>query len=374
MSDTKLIHYESNGELVIRNQLLESCFKLDVSEWRLLLAFAASLNTSEYIDSKNKYSLSVNDFGELLSQFSRQEIYRSIKRAVESLYNRTVVLYEERSNAKLHFRFIQEVFYLPDEERITYRLSERMAELFSYIQDNFTVIDLMVVMRFRSSYSYHFYLWFKRFLDEKKGHGSRVMTVEDIRQKLALGDQYQDIQNLRRRVIEVAVNEINAIGDMNVKFEPVRRGRKIVSFQFTYHRKTEKQLEKVSKGLKAPDSPNLGELSQKLQPVYQPTETRFSGMSAKKIKLMMSLAINGGSVAIAKQGESMTAFSNACQRELMKMAAWEADGHKLLAAAPAIVETPAIARGSGAPGAPDRNINVAEAAVDGMKDILRNSG
>ncbi|MFK4064179.1 replication initiation protein, partial [Brucella anthropi] len=63
--------------------------------------------------------------------------------------------------------------------------------------------------------------------------GERSCTLDQLRQMLDLGDKYQDVKNLRVRVIDPALKELNANTDLAVTAEPMRKGRKIVGFSFT---------------------------------------------------------------------------------------------------------------------------------------------
>ncbi|GAD65161.1 hypothetical protein PA6_078_00070, partial [Aquipseudomonas alcaligenes NBRC 14159] len=63
--------------------------------------------------------------------------------------------------------------------------------------------------------------------------GQRECTLDQLRQMLDLGDKYQDVKNLRVRVLDPALKELNAGTDLAVTAEPRRQGRKIVGFSFT---------------------------------------------------------------------------------------------------------------------------------------------
>ena len=49
---------------------------------------------------------------------------------------------------------------------------------------------------------------------------------------LDLGDKYERIETLRRRVLDPALKEINKHTDLRVVMTPERKGRKVIGFHF----------------------------------------------------------------------------------------------------------------------------------------------
>ena len=49
---------------------------------------------------------------------------------------------------------------------------------------------------------------------------------------LGLNDKYSDVKNLRVRVLDPAVDEINKHTDLRVTMTPIRRGRRVTGFHF----------------------------------------------------------------------------------------------------------------------------------------------
>lgn len=60
----------------------------------------------------------------------------------------------------------------------------------------------------------------------------RTIALPRLREMLDLGDKYESVKNLRVRVIDPAIKEINTHTDLRVVVTPERKGRKIVGFHF----------------------------------------------------------------------------------------------------------------------------------------------
>ena len=62
--------------------------------------------------------------------------------------------------------------------------------------------------------------------------GEFTISLDNFREYLQI-EGYSDYDNLRRRVIENAIEEINAFSDLQIAFEPVRTGKVISHIHFT---------------------------------------------------------------------------------------------------------------------------------------------
>jgi len=93
----------------------------------------------------------------------------------------------------------------------------------------FTSYQLKQIGNLSSFYAVRLYELMSQFLKL----GQRECTLDQLRQMLDLGDKYQDVKDMRKRVLDPALKELNAGTDLAVTAEPRRQGRKIVGFSFT---------------------------------------------------------------------------------------------------------------------------------------------
>ncbi|ANA41755.1 hypothetical protein A2G06_16570 (plasmid) [Geobacter anodireducens] len=65
------------------------------------------------------------------------------------------------------------------------------------------------------------------------------MTIKTFRKLMGLDDgQYENFPDLRRRVIEPAMEEINQKTDLQIALEYIKDGRKVIGLQFSVHEQT----------------------------------------------------------------------------------------------------------------------------------------
>ncbi|WP_374188654.1 hypothetical protein [Avibacterium paragallinarum] len=73
--------------------------------------------------------------------------------------------------------------------------------------------------------------------------GDRYISVEDLKKWLQLEDKYERYNNLNQWVLLPALSEINEKSDLFAKYEPIKKGRKIVGIEFsiTYEKTVKKR-------------------------------------------------------------------------------------------------------------------------------------
>lgn len=101
------------------------------------------------------------------------------------------------------------------------------------LNEKYTEFELGQILILKRTHSIALYEFLKSYAFTKKAE----ISVEDF--KLYLGiNKDTDYRNLRRQIIEPAVSEINEKTDLNVSWESIKRGRRVVSIKFHINRKS----------------------------------------------------------------------------------------------------------------------------------------
>lgn len=67
-------------------------------------------------------------------------------------------------------------------------------------------------------------------LKSYSGFNYKNFDIDDL--KIRLGAPYKNFFDMRRKVLDVAVKEINLYTDIEVTWQPIKKGRKVVKVQF----------------------------------------------------------------------------------------------------------------------------------------------
>lgn len=226
----------ANSNLVVRykNALNRASHLLDVIEQRIILTAIAKVPAGEVTDDE-LYSVSASDLVELGS--NQTKVYGQMKDAVKTLFNRYLTLtVEDGENLRTRYlRWVQTVDYADQESRIYLRFSRDLLPFISDIQREFTRFNLLDLKGIRSSYAVRLY----SMLMQYQSTGKLVIKVDDLRERLELGDKFSRYTHLKAKVVELAVKQINE-GErtqIKVSYKEKKVGRRVDTLIFTFKMK-----------------------------------------------------------------------------------------------------------------------------------------
>lgn len=110
------------------------------------------------------------------------------------------------------------------------KLDEDLVPYLFDLGQRFTQYQLYNILAMKSAFSVRLYELLKSYeykkvqtfdLDELK----KLLMVEDVR-------SYNNFKDFRRKVLEKAQEEINELTDLNIEYEPITKGRKVVKVTF----------------------------------------------------------------------------------------------------------------------------------------------
>ena len=113
------------------------------------------------------------------------------------------------------------------------------------LEQFFTSYLLEQTTQFDSVYSVRLYELLTQWRTAKK---TPCFEIGFFRDQMGLGiNEYKAMCDFKKRVLDLATDEINKKSDLKVKYENVKKGRKIVGFAFTVHEKPKAKTDVVSK-------------------------------------------------------------------------------------------------------------------------------
>jgi hypothetical protein len=125
------------------------------------------------------------------------------------------------------------------------RFDEMLKPYLLQLKDHFTQYDLATIVRFKSQYSIRLYELLKASAYLGRG-GSfyRVFEIEELKRLFGVAKgEYKRVQDIRRRMIEPAVEEVSCFSDILITaVEYTKEGRAIGSVKFTAEPKAGKAL------------------------------------------------------------------------------------------------------------------------------------
>lgn len=211
------------------NRLVEAAQTLTLVEKRLVIAAAALHDPRKPLPPKGTVTLHVDDFRDVFG-LDHNSAYEELRDAAARLYNRSIRrIYSSRGKpVEEHVRWVWMARYAKGQGTVTLGFSPAVAPYLTMLHTEFTRYKLKQIGSIGSFYGLRLYELCAQF----RKAGERTIALPRLRDMFDLGDKYTRINNLRQRVLDPAVKEINQHTDLRVVMTPERKGRKIVGFHF----------------------------------------------------------------------------------------------------------------------------------------------
>ena len=239
--------------LVVKaNNIIEASYQLSLNEQRLILAAIACIPKGEEVTDNIGYCVTRESFIEL--GVNPKTASREIREACDRLFNRVITITTEAGTFKTRWvqdimrynsdwalanpEFIKEVTgsdpYAEDYILAAIRFSKSVLPFISNLSSNFTQYFLQDIAGVSSGYSVRFYELMMQF----KSTGYRKIRLDDLRNMLDLNDKYPLTADLKRWVIDTAIDELNEKSPINITYKLLKTGRKFTHLELKFNKKS----------------------------------------------------------------------------------------------------------------------------------------
>ena len=227
--------------IIKSNELIEARYKLSLNEQRLVLLLISIIDPED--EDFRDYELRVADFARMFGIEGDKDIHAKVEQAATDLVGKR--LYFSSSNRNVVVTWLSYAEYKRGEGIITIRFDKSLKPYLLQLKSHFTQYQLIWVVKFKSQYSIRLYELLKAFA--YRGHGGPFYREFDLGElKCLFGvakGEYERVQDVRRRMIEPAVEEVSGFSDIFItKVEYGKVGRAISSVKFIAEPKASKAL------------------------------------------------------------------------------------------------------------------------------------
>jgi plasmid replication initiation protein len=236
--DDVVMSEKTNIRIAKSNDLVEAAYRLTLNEQRLLLATLARIDSRRGMQNF-KFSITAKEFSELF-EIELHTAYEALKDASKSLFERDIRTFDGRTRKR--FRWVDRVSYVDGQSRVELCFTIHVAPYLSQLHRNFTAYGLHQVRSLKSNYSIRLF----EMLIQYRSTGWMQVEVDTFRERLMLEGTYARFDNLKARVINPAVTELQAKSNLMIQWRPIKKGRKIVSLRFDFQEQDQGDLFKDS--------------------------------------------------------------------------------------------------------------------------------
>lgn len=225
--DNKIeISKQRDYKVVKANEIVQKArYDLNITE---LKAFAYILSKIKPNDTEGmEYTFTIKDYCQVLGiDYKNGGNYNYIKTTLKNLRDKSFWLLDEKGQ-EVTVGWLSKVKINKGSGKIIVKLDEDIQKYVLGLFDNYTQYSLLSTLPMKSSYSFRIYELLKSYAFTK----SHEFDIDDLKSKLG-ATHYENFKDFRKKVIEVAVKEINEYTDIEVSWEPVNKGRKVIAVKF----------------------------------------------------------------------------------------------------------------------------------------------
>ncbi len=224
------------------NSLIGASYSLGVVEQRLIfLAIIEAREQKTLIEAGGLLRIYAQSYAKQFD-VEKHTSYEAMKRAVEGLYEAGFAYskLDERSGKIGHYksRWVDKIGYIDDLGCVELVFASDVIPLITRLEARYTEYELKQVVGLQSEYAIRLY---ELIIQWRSVGKTNPISLMELREKLGLVDEYKRIEAFKRRVLDLAVKQINEHTDITVEYEQHKQGRVITGFTFRFKVKKDKK-------------------------------------------------------------------------------------------------------------------------------------
>lgn len=228
----KLIPKNKNKTIKQSKELPRFKYKLGLNEQKLLLCFFNQINDDDDLLEEKEITIDhvVNFCG-----FPEGGKYKAVKNAIENLANSSI-FFMVGENKYASIPWVSYIIY--KNGIIRYKLNEALkSQLVRLFENDKTYVGInpSMIPKFNNSYAIRLYLILKG--DISSHNNDTSYSAKEIKEMLCLPESYNPeitsgAANIKNKIIEPAIEEINNVSDINIDFKTLKACRRIIGWNF----------------------------------------------------------------------------------------------------------------------------------------------
>ena len=221
-------------ELVVKsNRLVEASYRLTLVEQQIILfAICRAREEQRGLSPDSPVTISAKDFA---AQFGTEEggnVYRQLKEAMSTLFERHVVIHDIRPETgkprSTKTRWISTASYIDGDGAIQLIFAPLVIPYITRLESEFTAYRLEKIGQLSSVHAVRLY----ELLLQYMGIGHREFEIPRLKETLGLEGEYSDVIDFKKRVIDSSVKQINTHTDITTSYTQRKTGRNVTHLNF----------------------------------------------------------------------------------------------------------------------------------------------
>lgn len=221
---------DRNMLVVKHNDLIQKAkYNLTATEQKLILYAISKIKPTD--KELDKIEIRVEDFCSICG-IDKTYFYTEFKEIIDNLDAKS---YWVQTDEKLFkFRWFSEAEYVNGEGKVRVLLNTNLKKYLIDLKDHFTEYELYNILALKSKHSIRLFELFKSY-----SYQSYIsFDIEEFRKLLYIDTvTYKNFNNLKVKVLDRAIEEINHYTELEVEYKTITKGRKVIEIAFYIKRK-----------------------------------------------------------------------------------------------------------------------------------------
>ena len=216
-----------NYKVVKGNDIIQKArYDLGLAEIKAFSFIVSKIKPADAAFSE--YTFTINEYCKVLGiKTNNGKNIQNVKKSLKSLVDKSFYLTLE-SGTETTISWLNKVWIDKGSGKIRVRLDEDLQKYVTGLYTNYTQYELLCTLPMRSTYSIRIYELLKSYAFTKHHN----FELEQLKKTLGC-EHYTRFPDFRRKVIEVAVKEINQYTDLEVSWRPITKGKKVIEIDFS---------------------------------------------------------------------------------------------------------------------------------------------
>ena len=227
-TDERLEIVEARDYKVIKgNEIIQRArFDLNLTELKIFGFILSKIKPRDKVF--REYEFSISEYLQVVGIDERSGgNYEVAKTALKGLRDKSFYLTQE-DGSEVTVGWLYKVEISRSTGKVKVTLDEDLQKYVCGLFKNFTQYELICTLPMQSAYSIRMYELLKSYAFTKK----HMFSIDELRVRLGC-EHYKRFSDFRRRVLDVVTKEINEYTDLEVSWEPLKKGKqKIVAVEF----------------------------------------------------------------------------------------------------------------------------------------------
>lgn len=204
--------------IVKSNKLIEARYELNLNEQKIILYAASKIDKTK--ENFNIISIDIKEFFNLLNTSTQR--YTELREIVRTLRGKEVII--SSLEGEIIAGWLSSIEYKKDKGIIELEFSQKLIPYLLQLKKKFTRYKLENILYLKNKYSIRLYELLKQY----ENIGERSFNIDKLKSTLMVGkDKYKRFYDLERYILKPTLEEINELTDINIRYEKIKKGRKI---------------------------------------------------------------------------------------------------------------------------------------------------